>query len=165
MLFPPSRECVFHVVNIIQAHMCDWILENRPIVTLRLFHFTGPANGYTHTLPNHSAITITRLDCLVCFSRVSFPTMTNSWDPWSSLHGRHRSEIHPSDSKTSIRPSEGVWAYGWHFLDSIASPNSPKGGFNPPPASHTPTHTLIYVTCDITMLVEKVAQKPAVLAS
>ena len=141
--------------------MCDWILENRPIVTLGLFHFTGPANGYTHTLPNHSAITITitRLDSLVCFSRVSFSNHVNSrptqWDPWRALHGRHGSEIHPSDRETSIRPSEGVWAYGWHFLDSIASPNSPKGGFNPPPASHTPTHPLIYVTCDITMVVEK----------
>ena len=34
--------------------------NTKQIVTLGLFHFTGPANGYTHTLPIHSAIT--RLD-------------------------------------------------------------------------------------------------------
>ena len=27
------------------------------MVTLGLFHFTGPTNSYTHTLPIHSAIT------------------------------------------------------------------------------------------------------------
>ena len=36
--------------------MCDWILENRPNVTLGLFHFIGPANAYTHTLHIRTAI-------------------------------------------------------------------------------------------------------------
>ena len=39
------------------------------LVTLGPFHFIGPANGYTHTLHIHSAIT--RLGGLVCFSRSS----------------------------------------------------------------------------------------------
>ena len=43
------------------------------IVTLGLFHFIGPANGYTCTLHIHSAII--RFGWLVCFSRVNFPTM------------------------------------------------------------------------------------------
>ena len=37
--------------------ICDWTLE---IAILGQFHFIGPANSYTHTLPIHSAIT--RLD-------------------------------------------------------------------------------------------------------
>ena len=34
--------------------ICDWILENQLKCQ---FHFIGPANSYTHTLPIHSAIT------------------------------------------------------------------------------------------------------------
>ena len=29
---------------------CDWILETDQIVTVGLFHFIGPANGYIRTL-------------------------------------------------------------------------------------------------------------------
>ena len=90
------------------------------IVTLGLFHFIGPANSYTHTLPIHSAIT--RLSWLVCFSRASFDDHINSQlrqqDPWWELHGRHGSEINPSSSDMSLRLSRHVWAYNWHFLDS-----------------------------------------------
>ena len=79
-----------------------------------------PAIIYTCTLPIHSAIT--RLDGLVCFSRVSFSDHVNSqlrqWDPWRALHGGHGSEIHLYGSETSPRPYEHVWANGWHFLDS-----------------------------------------------
>ena len=47
------------------------------IVTLGLFHFIGPANGYTHTLHiHHSAIT--RLGGLVCSSTASFADPVNS---------------------------------------------------------------------------------------
>ena len=35
-----------------------------------------------------------------------------------------------------LTPFKHVWAYGWHFLGPIASPNSPNRGFNPSPASH-----------------------------
>ena len=38
-------------------NICDWILETDQIVTLGLFHYIGPANSYTHTLPIHSGIT------------------------------------------------------------------------------------------------------------
>ena len=31
-------------------NICDWILETDQIVTLGLFHFIGPTNGYTHAL-------------------------------------------------------------------------------------------------------------------
>ena len=44
------------------------------IVTLGLFHFIGPANGYTCTLHIH----ITKLGGLVCFSRASFADPVNS---------------------------------------------------------------------------------------
>ena len=40
-----------HAVNVIGF----WNTEQ--IVTLGLFHFIGPANGYTHTLPIQSTIT------------------------------------------------------------------------------------------------------------
>ena len=46
------------------------------IITLGLFHYIGPANGYTCTLHIHS--TIARLGGLVCFSRVCFTNPVNS---------------------------------------------------------------------------------------
>ena len=85
-----------------------------------LFYFILLTHGYTRTLHIHSAIT--RLAWLVCFSGVSFADPVNSrlrqWDLWRVLHGRHGSEIHPSDSEMSLRPSKHVWAYDWHFWDS-----------------------------------------------
>ena len=90
------------------------------IVTLGLFHFIGPANGYTHTLHIHTAII--RLGWLVCFSRATFADPVNSWlgqwDPWRALHGRHGCKIHPRDRGTSITPFKRVWAYGWHCWNS-----------------------------------------------
>ena len=54
-------------------------------------------------------------------------------------------------------------------LGLIATPNSPVGRCNPPPASHPPTPPpptpLIHAIRDITVVVKKVAQNPAVLAS
>ena len=80
------------------------------IVTLGLFHFIGPTNSYTHTLPTHSGIT--RLSWLACFSRVSFADPVNlllrQWDPWMTLHGRHGSEIYPSDWETSLTPFKHI---------------------------------------------------------
>ena len=93
------------------------------IVTLGLFQFIGPVNGYTCTVHIHS--TITRLGWLVCFSRASFADPVNSWlrqwDLWRVLHGRHGSEIHPSDRETSLTPYQHVWVYGWHFKRLTAS--------------------------------------------
>ena len=78
----------FFYTTFSRSTVCDtyvtgfWITYR--IVTLGLFHFIGPANGYTCTLHIHSAIT--RLGGLVCFSRVSFVDPVNSllrqWDPW-----------------------------------------------------------------------------------
>ena len=61
------------------------------------------------------------------------------------------------------------------LLGFIASSNSLNGGFNLPPAvqpsppstpSHSPTlPPLICATCDFTVVVKKVAQNPALLAS
>ena len=65
----------------------------------------------------------------------------------------------------SLRPSKHVWGYMWHaLLGFIAGPNSPNGGFNLLPAAHPP-HPLICVTRDIAVVVKKVAQNLAVLAS
>ena len=41
----------------IHSNIINWVLETDQIVTLGLFHFISPANGYTHTLHIHSAIT------------------------------------------------------------------------------------------------------------
>ena len=92
-----------------------------------------------------------------------------------------------SGSEKPLRLSQHVWAYSWHFLDSHVqlqfSPNNPKKEFNPPPAAtHSssalptpppptcpphplpPAHPLIYACpCDITVVVKKGAQNPAVL--
>ena len=91
------------------------------IVTLSLFHFIGPTNGYTCTLHIHSAIA--RLSWLVCFSRVSFANPVNpwlrQWDSWRVLNGRHGPEIHPSDGEMYLTPFKHVWAYGWNFLHSL----------------------------------------------
>ena len=36
--------------------LCDWILENRPYVTLGQLHFIGPDNSHTHVLSMHHCI-------------------------------------------------------------------------------------------------------------
>ena len=104
------------------------------IVTLGLFHFIDPANGYTCTLHIHSAIT--RLGGLVCFSRVSFADPVNSslrqWDPRGALHGLKFTPV-MEDVSYAIQACLGLWLA---LLGPIASPNSPNGRFNPPPASH-----------------------------
>ena len=121
-----------------------WLDFGKPTkLSLGLFHFIGPANGYTCILHIHSAII--RLDWLVCYSRVTFANSVNSWlrqrDPLSALHGRHGSEIHPRDRETSITPFKHVWVW-LALLRLIASPNSPNGWFSLPPASHLP-HPLL----------------------
>ena len=111
------------------------------IVTLGLFHFIGPANGYTCTLHIHSAVT--RLDGLVCFSRASFANPINSWlrqsDPWGALHWRHGFEIHPSNGEMSFMPFKHVWAYGWHFWDPQLAQTVPIKGLT---CLRLPTHPL-----------------------
>ena len=92
---------------------------------------------------------------------------STTWKTWS--------EIEPSGSEMSLRPSKHVWDHGWHFLDScIASLNSSNIGFNPPLAAHPlhypphplpPVQPLIRATHDITVVVKKVAHNLAVLAS
>ena len=125
--------------------ICDRILENQPNChTIGLFHFIGPTNGYTYTLHIHSAII--RLGWMVCFTRVSFSDPVNpwlrQWDPWRALHGRHGSEIHSRDRETSISYAIQACLCLWlALLGPIASPNSPNGWFNLPPASHPPPIT------------------------
>ena len=121
----------------------DWI------VTLGLFHFIGPANGYTCTPHVHSAIT--GHGWLVCFSRASFANPVNSslrqWNPWRALGGRHGCEIHPRDRETSINTIQACLGLWLELLGPIASPNSPNR-FNLPPASHPPPlPTPLPLTC------------------
>ena len=45
-------------LNTQHVYICvTGIWKTDQIVMLGLFHFIGPANGYTHTLPIHGAIT------------------------------------------------------------------------------------------------------------
>ena len=115
------NELVFKaIIHYVIAHyifICDWILENWPNCHIRPI---GPANGYTCTLHINSAII--RLGSLACFSRVTFADPVNSWlrqwNPWKVLHGRHGSEIHPSDGEiVSPMPFKHVWTYSLHFWD------------------------------------------------
>ena len=89
--------------------------KTNQIVTLGLFHFIGPDNGYTRTLHLYTTHTqccyqVWLTDLL--FSRASFADHVNSrlrqWDPWRALHGRHGSEIHPSDKEMSLKPPKHV---------------------------------------------------------
>ena len=94
--------------------------------------------------------------------------------PWRTLYGRYGSDIHPCDIKMSLRPSRVVWAYEQHFLDSqifqtvllegvtcLRLPTFPHH----PPHPLPPAHPLIFAISDITVVVKKVAQNSAVLAS
>ena len=127
--------------SIISDTFVTGFLKIDRIVTLGLFHFIGPANGYTCTLHIHSAII--RFGWPVCFSRANFADPVNSWlrqwDTWRMLHGRHGSEIHPGDRETSITYAIQACFVLWLALvGPIASPSSPNGRFNSPPASHPP---------------------------
>ena len=111
----------------------DWI------VTLGLFHFIGPANGYTCTLHIYSAII--RLGWLVCFSRASFADPVNSWLRQGTHGGRYMEgmgvKFTPVMRRCLLHHSSilGLWLA---LLGPIASPNSLNGGFKLPPASHPP---------------------------
>ena len=107
-----SPDHLFHMYMIGYIYVTGFWKTNW-IVTLGLFHFIGPADGYTCTLHIHSVIT--RLGWLVCFSRGTFADPVNSrlrqWDPWRALYGRHWSKIHPMQwySETSMfRPMAGT---------------------------------------------------------
>ena len=64
-------------------------------------------------------------------------------------------------SLKTLQSCLGLWLT---LLGLMATPNSPIGKYNLPPASHPP-HPLICAICDITVVVKKVAQNPAVLGS
>ena len=125
-------------------------------VTLGQLHFIGPANSHTHALSMHCYIT--ELSWLVCFSRAGFADRVKSrlrqWDPWRVLDGRYGSDIHPCVGETSLKALQlclGLWLA---LLGLIATPNSPIGWCNPPPASHPPPpptyplHPPIPYTCN-----------------
>ena len=142
------------------------------ILTLGLFHFIGLANSYTQILSIHS--TITRLGWLVCFSRASFANYINlqlrQYDPWRALHGRRGCGIDPSGNETSLRPSKHVGVYCWHFLDSkliqtILTESLTHLQLSTHPTPLPPSYPLVHTTRDITVVMKKVVENPAVLAS
>ena len=101
------NECITVTIAIIANSLfVTGCWKTYQIVTLGLFHFIGPSNGYTCTLHMHNAIT--RLSGLVCFSTASFADPVNLWlrqlDLWGALDGRHGSKIHLSDGDTSLTP-------------------------------------------------------------
>ena len=166
--------------SILNTYFLTWILvyvtgywKTDHVRTFGQLLFIGPANSHTHTLPVHCCIN--GLSWLVCFSRHGFADHVKSrlrqWDPWRALGGRHGSGIHPCIGETSLKAHQSCLDLWPALLGHIATPNGPVGAFNPPPASHPPppptppTHPLIHAICDITVVVKKVAQNPAVLAS
>ena len=143
-------------------------------VTLGQLHFIGPANSHTHALSMHCCIT--GLSWLVCFSRAGFADRVKSrlrqWDPWRALDGRYGSDIHPCVGETSLKALQSCLGLWLVLLGLMATPNGPIGRCGPPPAFHSspspwPAHPLIRAICDtvVTVVVKKVAQIPAVLAS
>ena len=109
-------------------------------VTLGQLHFIGPANSHTHALSMHCCIT--GLSWLVCFSRAGFADRVKSrlrqWDPWRALDGWYGSDIHPCVGETSLNALQSCLGLWLALLGLIATPNSPIGWCNPPPASHPP---------------------------
>ena len=95
-------------------------------------------NSHTHTLSMHCCIN--GLTWLVCFSRAGFSDRVKSrlrqWDPWRALDGRYGSDIHPCVGETSLKALQSCLALWLALLGLIATPNSPIGRYNPPPASH-----------------------------
>ena len=88
--------CVYmYVCVLVCACMCTCVTvfwKTDQIVTQGLFHYIGPANSYTHTLPIHSAIT--RLDWLVwrdheflwpyeCATKTIGPMEDTTWKAWA----------------------------------------------------------------------------------
>ena len=151
-------------------------------VTLGQLYFIGPANSHTHALSMHRCII--GLSWLVCFSRAGFADRVKSrlrqWDPWRALDGRYGSDTHPCVGETSLKALQSCLGLWLALLRLIATPNSPVGWCNPPLASHPPpppthplhpptpfppAHPLIHAIHDVTVVVKKVAQNPAVLAS
>ena len=64
LILQVNTHCIANYIPQVQSYLsnkqtiCDWILENQPNCHIRpIFHFIGPANSYTHTLPIHSGIT------------------------------------------------------------------------------------------------------------
>ena len=146
-------------------------------VTFGQLLFIGSANSHTHTLPMHCCIN--GLSWLVCFSTAGFADRVKSWlrqwNPRRALDGRYGSDIHPCVGEMSLKALQSCLGLWLVLLGLIATPNSPIGRYGLPPASHPPrplhpptpppAHPLIRAIHDITVVVKKVAQNPAVLAS
>ena len=76
----------------------------------------------------------------------------------------------PALVKRLLRLISLVWAYDQHFLDTWLLQMVQLGHLTclrlpTHPTPLPPTHPLIHAICDITVVVKKVAQNPAVLAS
>ena len=73
-------------------------------VTLGLFHFIGPSNGYTHTLP--FTVALPSLADWSAFPE-NFTDHVKSWlkqlGSWTALEERHGSEINHSFSKMALK--------------------------------------------------------------
>ena len=110
-------------------------------VTLGQLHFISPANSHTHALSMQCCIT--GLSWLVCFSRAGFANHVKpglrQWDPWRALDGRYGSDIHPWVGETSFKALQSCLGLWPTLLGLIATPNSPIGWCNPPPAYHPPS--------------------------
>ena len=131
-----SDHVVWHLIHIATYVTGFW--KANQIVTLGQFYFICPANGYTHTLHIHSAIT--SLVNWSTFLEQPCEFTTETMGLMGVLHGRHGSEIHPSDGETSLTPFQACLGLWLALLGPIASPNSPNGRFNPPLASYPPLH-------------------------
>ena len=58
-----------------------------------------------------------------------------------ALHGRHKTEIHPSDRETSVNAIQACLGLWLALLGPIASPNGLNRRFDPPLVSHQPPPT------------------------
>ena len=135
--------CMQITVYLVKAHFLLYVTEYWKTDHVRTFGqllFIGPANSHTHTLPVHCCIN--GLSWLVCFSRHGFADRVKSrlrqWDPWRALDGRYGSDIHPCVGETSLKALQSCLGLWLALLGLIATPNSPVGRCNPPPASHPP---------------------------
>ena len=77
--------CIY-IIYYIYICVTGYCKTNR-IATLGLFHYVGPADSYTHTLPVHCCID--RPSWLVCFSRAGFADHVKSFLAQWAHGGNH----------------------------------------------------------------------------
>ena len=142
-------------VNLFATYVTGYWKTDRN-VTFGLFHFIGPADSHTHTLPVHCCID--RPSWLACFSRAGFANYVKSrleqWGPWKAPDGVWYS---PPVLVTCLLGPPGLsglmtstcWTHGtskqscWKLYPVSDCPPTPPLFTRPPPYMCNPWYTVV----------------------